>query len=940
MRYTFVSYKGGVGRTMLLVNTAKALILQGLNVLLIDLDFEGSGVPIFSSLEKPDPMFQPEYLYPVGSKASMVDIFAEEESGLPHNDKGITLNGILSVLDDAARDVSELDQETMQDFWSRFRKDPPIYESRTPNQHPLEGRLFILPSGGSFKYVEPVWTRPGEVEFTPWVYHPASAALSEFRSILISSGLDQDEYFFYERLYDEAISCCRRWLDETGQPNAPLHYVLIDTRPGLTPRTLVASTPTQGIILMASGSRGNLAGINDWLEQLVVPLGQETFPPISALMIGPLLDQVFTGKAGVGALSSATDTLANHIVQSGWKAESLERYQEEGKITPPPMTASGNQFERYVHLQHSIVNNSDRYGAGIRRERTSAHPTTTLDIVARHLWGSFVDLRSQNNVALRDVEAFRNTFVPYFFMSDLLIFDRIYDFLGYDGSDDIRGTTGFSETMNLRTVILLAGHLRDLALESASAGSDPDYQAWLNWYTSHDSSLGGGVKWSVKWETESWRYCWFYALWWERKGDLLGAFSQDSSKADADRRQAYQDSRQAYEEAITRLDTAIEKQKQFTEFHNPEWPGDWQLVIRRARLNRNLGNRSKSFVDYDAALTWLEADPIRTQEALNPIVAEVSRELAELYEQDRDYDRAWRYYQRAMDRGFRSPDQLASQLRKFLSRSGLTHVQREQWYEETLAYITRSRATERSGRGALQYADAQIRRDRYWFWVETNKTGQANEALLDDVMHSLDQALNEHPVRRADINGLLGEVSLEYAYLRRDDLNKKNAYVWDALSYLISAASLQPNVIGHHLFLVIARCLDVDIDRVTIAYRKIKMRDAFYSFEQAVALYLDGESPDNYFTTEEVAKIEGFLLVHTRILTHLFSPTQHALVKRWVEGFFAVGYDFIKKEAEFARMLGTERMPQHVIDSLRIREDLDPAVREIFESAQPKVEEK
>jgi MinD-like ATPase involved in chromosome partitioning or flagellar assembly len=51
---TFYSYKGGVGRTMSLVNTASALVQRGKRVLMVDFDLEAPGLPSYGTFQNAD----------------------------------------------------------------------------------------------------------------------------------------------------------------------------------------------------------------------------------------------------------------------------------------------------------------------------------------------------------------------------------------------------------------------------------------------------------------------------------------------------------------------------------------------------------------------------------------------------------------------------------------------------------------------------------------------------------------------------------------------------------------------------------------------------------------------------------------------------------------------------------------------------------------------
>jgi MinD-like ATPase involved in chromosome partitioning or flagellar assembly len=53
---TFYSFKGGVGRSMALVNVATELARKGRRVLVVDLDLEAPGLHTFASLAPKQPM--------------------------------------------------------------------------------------------------------------------------------------------------------------------------------------------------------------------------------------------------------------------------------------------------------------------------------------------------------------------------------------------------------------------------------------------------------------------------------------------------------------------------------------------------------------------------------------------------------------------------------------------------------------------------------------------------------------------------------------------------------------------------------------------------------------------------------------------------------------------------------------------------------------------
>ena len=81
---TFYSFKGGVGRTMALVNTAVALAKRGRRVLVVDFDLEAPGLDTFDIFRSPKPVpgvidFVAEYL--LSGQAPKIDRFVSEAAG-------------------------------------------------------------------------------------------------------------------------------------------------------------------------------------------------------------------------------------------------------------------------------------------------------------------------------------------------------------------------------------------------------------------------------------------------------------------------------------------------------------------------------------------------------------------------------------------------------------------------------------------------------------------------------------------------------------------------------------------------------------------------------------------------------------------------------------------------------------------------------------------
>src|SRR5271170_5698666 len=118
---TFYSWKGGVGRTMALANTAVQLARKGNRVLIVDWDLEAPGLSKYFEGKE------------------------SQQTGKVSTAKAIDSRGLLGLLWDAhsRRGRGTLDWKEMRQAVS-IPPDNPSYRNPTP---PTPGRLDLLPSG-------------------------------------------------------------------------------------------------------------------------------------------------------------------------------------------------------------------------------------------------------------------------------------------------------------------------------------------------------------------------------------------------------------------------------------------------------------------------------------------------------------------------------------------------------------------------------------------------------------------------------------------------------------------------------------------------------------------------------------------------------------------------------------------------------------------------
>jgi len=832
--YSFLSYKGGAGRTSLLVNVAEALILQGVNVLIIDLDLEGSGIPIFSSTENPDPLFQPMYLYCLGETNETLYQKWEESS----DDNSIPLPGLLNIFDKIPQKKDDVEKGLNK---------LPIYECRSPYRHPLEGRLFVVPSGGRFE----VEKTEGS---TPCTYHPigdVKGDKKELKSVMNSEWMLSENLSFFELLKNKANELCNK-------NNVEIDYILVDLKPGMSSRSLIASTATDGLILVASGSRGNLAGVKDYIEalaQFIAPQEpvESTFPPIVGLAISPLLT-LLQGD-GKGGAEDFSETLFSHTKQLN-----LSTFLEELRNKNIIQTPNQSDTFKYTVLNHEIFSIPQQY-ENLKRSIIKSIST---------IWGAMPD-------EYEEEKSFLEIFFPIMLDPMTYMHDRIFDTRGYSKNPLI--PPKYDDPTNIYPIILLAGHLRE-----KNRGNDITFRAWELWYK--EAFTEEDVK-ENDWESIicqkplPFRVSWYYAQWLEKK-------------------QQYSKALEYYSNADSQL------QKNYDEMR------DWRILLKRGRLYRveaKQKNEEKqrkrlnrlSENDFKKALEYIDKErDIDNDEDKDDYLAQtysdIHQEIADNMMEDNEYEKAWSSYKESMENNLRPNNLIKDLVNSFFPLYCNVKVKisvLEKIYETIFEYIVNSKRQGVRDTNLL-LSETKLRLIWYWKYICQQATEEKIKYLeeIASLLKMLIEFREEGIWIGSNISGVMAEVRLELSILNKKNDLLSDIDLKDALALFIEAMQFEPENIRYHIYLSIVRCLYVDIlkkeklpgEMNEEVHREISIieRDAFYSFEQAWALYFD---KDFYFEDEEVQSLNIFLPTHLDRLSEKSLKEDEKILVNWFSHF-------------------------------------------------------
>ncbi len=771
--YSLVSYKGGAGRTSVVINVAEALTIQGQNVLLIDFDLEAPGLPIFSSLTKPNPLFQPSVLYRLTEDFPLLK---------DDNISKIHLPGLLSAF-------SESQPRNSQDL-ERILDELPIYESYYKGRHPLEGRLFMLPAGGRF--LKKQGSAQSETEqddkHTEWIYYPPEKKeLETLFRLLRQNWMLQLKLGFFDALLNKV----RDMIAE--KCGIRLDYILLDERPGLAGRTLLASKSTDGIVLVSSSSRGNLAGIKELANTIGLSedkAHRAVFPPINGLVLSPLLSGF---ESLEGGKTKVLETLIAHENRLGWRdlIKDLKKHRHK------PLCLADKNFSYY----QTMFDASSLFGASTEDKIQKDKKTRSA---ISQMWGRACD-------DLPNYTDFFESFIPLEFNEELQLHDRPLRLREYaQKSGRLGGDEG-----GIRGIIILACHLRTLNRFDFAC------KAWQLWQSKSSVERDWGNL--IAFCDDNWQVWWYYALWLYHQNEM--------------------------DEAVEAFNKA-EKYQNLKREQKAEWLGDWRLLFRRAHLHARLNTFDLAEKDFRKTLECLNVEKTENT-MLKPVYARVQQDFANFLFRHDDYESSWNHYLQAFD-DHHDPAELVENCLEFLSvysekNKEKTDISYSQLDKQVIRLISYHQLRPR-----LLLPFARIKLEHYWLNPVESRKNAVEECLK--LLREIEALSEQGGISLPEDGGsaLHGEALLESARLHKGLLQQN--YVLQALEKLEEAVQRDAQELKHHLYLALARLLDQTKLEERLgeadAEVQIRKRDAFYAFEQAIALYLNPDDPTHYFEGE------------------------------------------------------------------------------------------
>lgn len=266
--FAFYSFKGGVGRTMALLNLAYALVAKGRNVLVLDMDLEAPGLSGFMNRQK-------------------------EIAAFAHHD----MVDLLRWAKQTAQQVSEdapLDKSSLPPLSDYAIRVPPEKLESIPHRSWDIGRLDVIPIDESRDY----YARLSEVATGSMDRDTLLRVGSLLRSWLKSRRIPLEVPDYYGNVPDEDRS-------------APYDYVFIDSRTGITEVGGLCIGPLSDQLIVLCGLNDqNVEGTRQFLTEVGVLTPESD---MSSSMRKPTL--FVASPLPIGEMTTKTERL-NRLIEA------------------------------------------------------------------------------------------------------------------------------------------------------------------------------------------------------------------------------------------------------------------------------------------------------------------------------------------------------------------------------------------------------------------------------------------------------------------------------------------------------------------------------------------------------------------------------------------------------------------------------------------------
>jgi len=563
--FSFHSHKSGSGRTMIMINVGETLCIQGCNVLMIDLDFSASGLPVFSSTQQPSPIFSPENLYrlDIHDKANLqYRQFIDSDQKLDDQFE-IKLPGLISCFNNENDNALSETLKNNQNL-GRYFKNLPVYETRSCHQHPMEGRMFMVPLGGYFKYNK---MDKHLSKLTNWTYIPPSCKNKNIENFKILQTIIKafDEVIFNHdsisrpSFVSELITSAKHIVSKICDVN--IDYVLIDQRSGQSGAGCTIDKSIDGMILVGTPTKGNLAGLLNFVDSSGSRKNNsdkdkdfvydENLPPVVGLILTNIPERPGIDK---GLLDYA-QVIETNLVHTGWN--DLLGFVHHSR----------NQSFMYIpHKKLDYYFSANDANYHIEKNLSQKNDTNKYNPTIRDFWQIIGNVSDENK------DYYKDAFLLAKYDPDLRIYDQTLknrEFIWNFSNVELCFESAIS---------IIASHLREV---SVGKHEDAVIHARKKWLKNSIPSVDNSV---------------------------TNPFVFYYRAVAASNKNHYEDAVKGFNEYDKWLNKRIERLPQTFQH---DWPGDWRssYQIAKVLLKTNLNNSDEiinTFIDALNRIDWLD----------------------------------------------------------------------------------------------------------------------------------------------------------------------------------------------------------------------------------------------------------------------------------------------------------------------------------------------